>query len=411
MNLIYSKDLLDFVEENKDKDCSKILLSTSQKKYNFNLKYACKLIEAKAKIKHKFPDWYNNSKLVFISAISSEQSSSFLAAEYKSKIISNSLVVDLTGGMGVDSYFFSINNNKVYYNEKESDLMKATEYNFKTLKIVDIHCSNISIDRSNLDQYLFNICNLNSISKIPLIYLDPSRRLKTGDRFIGMEDYEPNILEILDILNKYANHIVVKISPMSDISKVFNSCRYINKIEVISINNECKELLIHILPNSLITYKNLKIESINITNNSVQKFSHSIIEESEAIPYLTTTITTGEFIYDPNSSILKSGGFKTVSKLYNLNKLDINTHLYSSVNLNRDFPGRIFKVIEVIEFKSKNINNLYKIYPTANIITKNFTLNSQSLKKRLNIDDGGNIYLIGCTINSSKKLLVCNRVI
>lgn len=407
----YRSSLLEFVKNNRDKEISNILLHTKVDTLDFDLKYACKLIEAKAKLKHKFPQWYNNEELIFISSISSEQSSSFQTAEHKSNYIKDSIVLDLTGGIGIDSYFFSLNNRVIYYNERDVNLMQATQYNFKKLNIFNVNFSSLSIDKENIEEYLLKICVDNSISKIPFVYIDPARRAKTGCRLKGIEDYEPNILSFLEILYKYSDKIIVKISPMEDISTIFNSLPLIEKIDIVSVNNECKELLLFISNPISKEYDNLLLSAINITPEYKQVTEFSIYQEREAIvKYMSDESLLEHYLYDPNSSILKSGGFKIISQLFSIEKLDKNTHLYSSKNYISDFPGRIFKIEEVIEFKSKNINNLYKNYPKANIISKNLPFNSQSLKQRLRIDDGGDIYIFGCTINLSKKLLICKRL-
>lgn len=405
-----STELAQFIATHKDANSTEIILSRD--KYpNLDLKLAATIISSRKKLLHKMPQWSSREDLIFPSTISIEQSSSNLTAEYKQRYSTNGIVLDITGGLGIDSYYFSKNNKKTYYFERDRSLYEAVKYNFNCLGITNVIFSNIELTPSNLEETLLNL-HIDDYDKDEvIIYLDPSRRKKDGSRVIGMADYEPDIIHIKEILYKFTNRIIIKLSPMEDIKAAMTECENVILAEVISINNECKELLLHLDSRANENNDRVEINAVSITKKQTDSIFTFIYEqEKEAFCYYTEN-EFEKYLYEPDVSLLKAGAFKLIAQRLNLTKVACNTHLYSASFTNLTFPGKIFEIKEVVDYGKKAIHNLNKIYPTANIVTRNFPLDANALRKTLKIGDGGNITIFGCTLNSGAKKLVIGQKI
>ncbi len=403
------RELKDFINDHLNDDIVNIVLRTDSFP-GIDIKKAVSIIESRKKLSSKFDYWAKHEDLIFTDPVAVEQSSSQVTAIHKQKFCDSGVVYDLTGGLGTDSYCFSLKNKCVVYFERNRRLFEEAEYNFKTLGIKNIRLINKEIAPDNISGIFDMLIREENLTP-DIIYLDPARRKIGGRRVLFLKDYEPDITRIKDNLLRYSNRILVKISPMSDLKSAFNECGNVSNIDVLSIDNECKEILIVIDKGCNIQYGAVNISAVNYSSKKgVQIVNFSPQEEKNSSPvYIKSAL--GNYLYEPNSSILKAGAFKTTSVRYNLKKLSLNTHLYSGDNLVENFPGRVFEIKEVEDFCKSNIRNLSKKYPKVNISVRNFPIPATDLKKILKTEDGGDITLMGCTLdNSVKKMVICKQL-
>lgn len=354
-------------------------------------------IAARQRLKGKIPSWAENEDLVFPQKISLEQCSSETTAKYKADIIADDFsskemtnFADLTGGFGVDCSFLSKLFHKSYYIETQSYLCEIAEHNFKIL--------NDNIEVANASAYDFL---QNTDKHFDLIFIDPARRDKIGRKMVSLHDCSPDIIDLQDIIFNKTNNILLKASPMLDIDSALRELHHVKEIHVIAIKNECKELLFLMEKNFCgeQVFKCIDIPSMN------KPFIFNKNEEKECELSLADEI--GSFIYEPSSALLKSGCFKLAAKRFNLKKLHINSHLYTSEKQNANFAGRVLNVKKILHFDNKSCREIENEIQKCNIMTRNFPLSSEELRKKLKIKDGGNIFVIGTTCkNNEKKLIV-----
>ncbi len=473
---------IEFIQQNAASDTNRLLLGASKfEGINVNLCVNC--IEARKKLAGKLPLWHDNTELAYPFPLSAEQCSSQHTAEYKKELIAQILqkdisnlhpdsavtAADLTGGMGVDSFYLSQLSDEFHYFERNEELCRATEYNFGKLGAHNVMFHNCEINPQNIAEILENIAqhithsdNINTAEKyceerqskpLDFIFIDPARRSKTdkATKVISLQDYEPNILELKQILFNYTKYILVKVSPMADIKLNLELLPETSAIHVVSVDNECKELLfllespqpgeqtqrenkpainnnqeeitsIKYLHNIPITAVNISskrkqptadisssgresIENSQQEKNSLQKYCFTFQEEEQAQAVFTSNVH--QYLYEPNKSLLKAGAFKSLSGRYKVEKLAPSTHLYTSKELITDFPGKVFKVEQVVDFNKKAIKNLAKEYPHADLSARNFPLNTNELKKLSGIKDGGKHHIFAVTLtDGSRKIIV-----
>ena len=378
-----------FAAEHLDQDTDKLLLAS--KKYpEIDMRIAVTQILSRRAIKEKLPEWYNNSDIRYPAKLATEQCSSEITAKYKASLAIGSTLCDLTGGLGVDTTAFSKVVSKVYYYERFAEYCTAAEHNFKVLQ-----CNNITVHNQDFRD---NIDNIHADT----IYVDPARRGSKSERLFSLNEYEPNIIELKERLLAQSSRLIVKVSPMADITAICTDLPEIYEIHIVSVKNECKELLL-IAQNEIATDR--KIVTINFkTPDSYEKFEFNLQEESSSNTIYASQI--GKFIYEPNASIMKSGGFKCLANHYNAHQIGRNSHLYTSDNPISAFPGRGFKVEKVIDFSSKWLKSAKKEYPKANIAVRNFPLTVAEIRKASKIGDGGDVYIFATTISEDKKVII-----
>ena len=409
---ILSPHFIEFIKEHSADDIVKLILSRD--KYpSIDIGLAATIIEGRRKIANKVPEWGERFDLYYPNTLATEQSSSFRTATYKQQFIEEGTVIDLTGGLGIDTYYMAKKTERLIYLERDSQLCAAAQYNFAKLGATNIVTHNCEINKENLSTVING--NKQTAQKTPysLIYLDPDRRGSNNKRIYAISDCEPNIIDLKEELFRHTNKILVKVSPMADIKSLIKELPEVASTHILSIENECKEVLLLLSKEQQYKPEEVKIACVNFTKNgSDNPFIFTYIDELHAIPDYASHIK--EYLYEPDSSILKAGAFKTISKIYGIEKLEINTHLYTSSKAIKEFPGRVFKVKEVMEYNNRVLHNLSKIYPKANVSVRNFPLSADQLRKKADIEDGGDTYLIGTTISierrSTKKIIICERV-
>ncbi len=391
---------IDFIVSNEGADVTRLLLGKAPQ--GVNLPLCCKCIQAREKMKIKAPLWYSNPSLAYPFAVSVEQGSSQATALFKQKIISGLLnssliTADLTGGMGIDSFFISRIASKHYYFERNAELCAATEYNFRQLGAGNIEVSN----RDITDDDCAALRELEG-KGISLLYIDPARRTASGGKAILLQDYEPNVIELQERLFAVSHHILVKVSPMADIKLNLRHLPHTAAVYIVAVANECKELLF-LLDREAVN-NDVDIISISLDANGLKnelRFRPGEEEAAEA----TYATELGKYLYEPGKAILKGGAYKLISQRYGCRKLAPSTHLYTSDEIIEGFPGKIFKVEEVVPFNKKSLKEVASKHPKADLTARNFPMDTNALKKLSGIKDGGNRHIFAVTLCNGAKVL------
>jgi len=322
--------------------------------------------------KHKFPTLYAKEYIYFPPSINLEQASSEATATYKASLVKGKFLIDLTAGLGIDTLAFSKSFEKVYHIEQNEILSEIVQHNSSILS-------------PNLETYngtFQSFFEENPTQKFDVIYLDPARRNSSGRKFI-LEDLEPNILEWIPIFFEKSDKIIIKLSPLLDISSTLQQIKEISEIHIVALKNEVKDFLL-ILEKGKET-KNPFINAVNLENNQTDFSFYFEEEQNTDAKYGTVS----NYIYEPNVAILKTGAFKLLTQKFDLFKLHQNTHLYSSDEIIENFPGKIYKVEEHIKNPKKEI-----LKTKANLLVKNFNQPIDIIKKKFKIIDGGETTLI-----------------
>jgi hypothetical protein len=349
-------------------------------------------IEAKAKARTKLPTWFNSVNILYPSKISVEQTSSERTAEYKSGLLNGSSLIDLTGGFGVDDYYFANTIKRVTHCEINSDLSDIVKHNFKQLRVTNIDC--IAGDSLTTLQ--------SSTEKWDWIYIDPSRRNDAKGKVFMLKDCLPNVPANLDLYFEKSDAILIKTAPLLDLAAGLSELQNVKTIHVVALENEVKELLWELHKNYSGT---IGIKTVNLIKDKTDTFEFELNAEATEANYSLPK----RYLYEPNSAIMKSGGFNEISSQYQLDKLHKHSHLYTSNEL-IDFPGRIFEIQHVIPYTKKEIK-IHLENSKHNLTTRNFPETVENIRKKWKIKDGGDSYCFFTTdMNNDKIVLLCNKL-
>ncbi|MDG3581608.1 class I SAM-dependent methyltransferase [Galbibacter sp. CMA-7] len=376
-----------FITKNLNTDISSLLLKGVHLD-GVSPKEVAQQIEAKKKTKKKLPTWFNSKQIYYPNKLNIEQTSSEETAQYKSKIIKGKTLVDITGGFGVDTYYFAKKFETVIHCEINKELAEIAAHNFKILNTKNIHAIHQN-----------GVAFLEESKKhFDVIFLDPSRRDASKNKVFLLHDCEPDILKILPFLLKKSNLVLMKTSPLIDLSKSIEDLRHVKEIHIVAVNNEVKELLWLLGPNA---GTDIQIKTVNMLNEGSQCLNFAWQEESANI---ATFSVPEKYLYEPNAAVLKSGAFNILTQKFAVSKLHPNTHLYTS-NHKIDFPGRGFIIKEILPYNKKILK---KALPgnKANITTRNFPESVAQIRKKTGIKDGGDIYLFFCTNFNNEKIVI-----
>ncbi len=399
IDLIASKEVQRFIRENEHIDEKSLVL---QKSVLFGIPSSvlADQIRGKRKAKEKLPLLYSTHSIVFPHGINLEQCSSEKTGRHKASIITQYLTddqrnkcADLTGGFGIDTLFLSEVFKQIDYIEPEKELLNIARHNHEKLGK-----SNISYHHQTAELFL-------QLAKdsFDFIFIDPSRRASGNKKVFRFSDCEPDVVELLPVLLSKSKFLLIKASPLIDIHAGLTDLQNVISVDVVSIDNECKEVLFmcaHKAPDEPL------IRAVNIQSDTVQNFSFTRTLEKMAEVKFSEPRT---YIYEPNASILKSGAFKVVSSTFKLSRLHPNTHLYTSEEIQEDFPGRIFTILSEVK---PDIKSVKPFFPDSkgNVITRNYPLSAEALRKKVRLKDGGNKYLIACSSKNKKHVMVAERL-
>lgn len=378
-----------FVLQNRNADVRSLALKKAPA--NVDLPFALQQIEARQLLEKKVPSWSENDDLLFPIHLSIEQCSSEATAKYKSNLLKGNTFTDLTGGLGIDSYFISQNFSEANYVEMKTELCDLALHNFEVLN------ANIKVWNESAEDHLEHC------QQVDCLYLDPARRDSNGRKTVSIADCTPNVIELQDVLLQKAKKVMVKLSPMLDVTKAIGELRHVSEVHIIAVANECKEL-VFILERDYCGEPEFHCVNLMTQQPALQ---FTLDEERECPLQLAQEI--GKHLYEPNVALMKGGCFKLLSQRFGTNKLHKNSHLYTSDNLIADFPGRIFEVVGWTPYNKKAKQTLLSDVAKASIAVRNFPLTVAELRKTLKINDGDEVYLFATTLMGDKKVIIRTR--
>ena len=390
MEIDYRK-ISEFAHQHRNDDVVKLLLGKN--KYpDIEMNMAAETILSKRKLTGKVDEWAQNPELVFPRSLSAEQCSSLATARYKANLVGRitprAAVADLTGGLGVDSWCFSKVASRVLYNEMDTSLCNAVRHNFNTLNINNIHTSNVAIDPSNILSVL-------EAFRPDVVYMDPARRDGTGKKVFLMEDCSPDVLGLKDIIFQVCRHLVVKLSPMADITMVCerlgSHCR---EVHIVSTRNECKEVLVWMDSewDGEAEIVCVSLGGVSPENCLGSEFRFRKSEEISSVATICSDAPkVGDFLFEPDKALMKAGAYKTLSERFALPLLGKSAHFYLFSQHNATVgekmellpAGKVYEVIECQKFSKQNLKDIAVRYPYADLTARGLLIDTNALKKKM----------------------------
>ena len=378
-------DTRQFIEEHLNDDVHELALKHSNAKVDMAL--ALRQIEARQLLRKKVPSWSSNPELLFPAHLSIEQCSSEATALYKASLLQGERFADLTGGLGVDCFFISQNFRHTNYVELNPELCELAKHNF------GVFGSEIVVNNESSEAFL------NRCTPLDCIFLDPARRDSHGRKTVSIADCTPNVSELQDLLLQKARRVLVKLSPMLDISQALKELHHVKEIHVVAVGNECKELLflleLDFKDEPLFTCVNLETPQTPV----------SFTLEEERVATLQLAKEVGRYLYEPNAALMKGGCFKLLSQRFDVQKLHRNSHLYTSEKLIENFPGRIFEINDWAIY-GKKAKALLDGIDKASIAVRNFPMTVAELRKKLKIGDGDKVFLFATTMSNERFIIL-----
>ena len=376
-----SEEEKQFILSNIDTDVTKLLLNPP-KDFKERITFLTEQIQSRQKAKDKLPTWYANPDLIFPSPLSVEQCSSEATANYKAELLGGTHLIDLTGGMGVDTLTFADHFQHVTYVEQNEFLCSQMEHNVKALG------KNVQVINDTAESFLAK----RKFDSPSLFFIDPARRDSQAKKVFRFFDCSPNINELMDQFREIGSKVMIKAAPLIDLSMGIEELQNVEAIHVISVKNDCKEVLF------LLDFQrkntDVPIRTINLTNEGSEIFDFTFNEERASDLVLSDP---KKFLLLPNASILKAGAFKSISTQFGISKIGTNTHFYTSDELVSNFPGRTFEVLN--EPISKQLDR-------ANVISRNHPLTPQQILKKFRLKEGGNRFILAFRDQNEKPQIV-----
>ncbi len=382
-------ETLQFIKLHANDDPSKLALQ-ARKFPDVDMPFVIRQIAGRKVAAEKVPSWFACDGILYPPHLSMEQCSSEATARYKASLLSGGSFVDLTGGFGIDCAFISANFQRGGYVERNPELCQLATQNYQSLGLNHIQTHN-----ADACEYL------NRMETVDCIYIDPARRNEHGSKTVAVADCEPDVAELSPILLQKADRVLIKLSPMLDISLALEALPDTSEVHIISVGNECKELLF-ILEKEKST--EVKLICINLTKSGVQQFSFTKKEEQERVCNYAREVET--YLCEPNASLLKGGAYKIVAARFGLKKLHPNSHLYTSAEKPVGFPGRVFACESQFSLNKTELKQGLNGITKANVSIRNFPLSVADLRKRLKLSDGGDIYIFATTLSDERKVLI-----
>ena len=405
---------IDFIRQHQDEDVRQLAFLGS--KYpEVDMPFALDQIRGRQMARAKLPRWASIDGIIYPPHISMEQCSSEVTAMYKAELAARLLdrrwqksqnppkvdtslsgdavdFIDLTGGFGVDfSYMAARLGMKAIYVEKQAHLCEAAKKNFELLGLENAEVRNAD-----------GVEALHSLSRVSLIFIDPARRDDAGNKVVSLQDCTPDVTLLQDEMLEKADFVIIKLSPMLDWHRAVSELKHVREVHVVSVGNECKELLLVLSAQS----ENAHLEVYCVNDNQVE---HYDVEDASAVD-IAVDVSPMEYLYEPHASLMKAGCFGVLTARYGVKMLAKNSHLFVSNKPMEDFPGRAFCIKAISSFNKKELKRQLSDITKANIATRNFPLSVAELRKRLKLKDGGDTYIFATTLSDeSHVLLICEK--
>ena len=380
----------DFIRQHLCDDVQELLLA-AHRFPGINMAEAVQQISGWQTARQKLPLWAATEGILYPARISMEQCSSQLTAEYKASIISSGeSMTDLTAGFGVDAAIMSRKFKHLQCVERDEPLCTLLQNNLPLLTeaAVEVSCGEAEL-------------TLGTLPHQDLIYLDPARRNRHGNRVVEICECTPDLLLLERQLLEKADTVLVKLSPMLNPITISQQLLSVSEVHIVSVDNECKEILARMQKNAA----GVQFTSVNLkTKGAAEQLTYTLESEQQTVCSYAETL--GQYLYEPNASLMKAGCFRTISAAYGIDKLHPNSHLYTSNGHLGQFPGRTFRVIGASSLNKKEAKHLLAGISQANITVRNFPLSAPELRKRLKLADGGDHYIFATTMNDGKKCII-----
>ena len=388
-----NKATKDFIREHAYADVRQLALQ-AKKNPEVDLTYALEQIAGRQKAKMKLPSWAKIDGMVYPPHISMEQCSSELTAKYKAEIVPcGNYFVDLTGGFGVDFSFIAKTFKHAVYVERQEHLCAITSENFRLLGL-----DNAEVVNADGIEYL------RQMDHADLVFIDPARRDDHGGRTYGIADCTPNVLEVMDELMLKTNMLLLKLSPMLDWRKAVRDLGGASEVHIVSVDNECKELLIMVRHD----VQQIKVVCVNLLSNGERGVFE--FDDTESTP-MHQKISSKTYLFEPNASIMKAGCFDEIQARFPVAQLDNNSHLFVSDHEIPDFPGRRFKIEHVTSMNKRELKEALTGIDRANIAVRNFPVSVAELRKKLKLKDGGDVFIFATTVaKEGHQLFICRKI-
>lgn len=385
---------LAFIRDHAGDDVRQLALQAARYP-QVDMRVAATQIEGRRLAATKLPSWAAVDGVVFPVRLSMEQCSSEQTARYKASLVGGDRLADLTGGFGIDCSYMSDQFSETTYIERNEELCRIATHNFALLE------KNITVVNGNSEEILA------SLEPQDWIFVDPARRSASGGKVVALSDCEPDVCQLEDLLLQKAKRVMVKCSPMLDISQALRELHSVSEVHVVSVGNECKELLFILGGDG---EREPLIHTVNFRGESAQVLAFTSDEEIHSTCICTASVS--RYLYEPNSSLMKAGCFRLPAARWGLQKLHRNTHLYTSDTLITEFPGRVFEVKNIDGFGKNELKRLSAELKKANIAVRNFPERPEALRKRLKLGDGGDTYLFATTLDDERRVIIrCEKVV
>ena len=382
-----NQSTLDYIRQHADEDVRQLALR-GHKCLDVDLQYALEQIAGRQKARTKLPSWAAIDGIVYPPHLSMEQCSSEVTARYKASIAGKgALFVDLTAGFGVDMALISQGFQKAVHVEQQPQLCAISSENFRLLGLnhIEVVCGD-------------GVAYLHTMRHADLLFIDPARRDVHGGRTYDISDCTPNVLEILDEMLEKADRVMIKLSPMLDWRKAVADLGKVNEVHIISVDNECKELLLILSK----TKKPLRVFCVN--NDECFEVVEGISSQPRPLPQ------DMRYLYEPNASVMKAGCFDLIEQRFGVVQLKRNSHLFVSDKEISGFPGRQFLIEKRTSMNKRELKAALADVDQANITVRNFPMSVAELRKRLKLKEGGDVYIFATTISDEgHQLLVCRK--
>ena len=388
---------LDYIREHTEADVCQLALQGT-KNPEVDLTFALDQIAGRQKARTKLPSWAAIYDITYPPHLSMEQCSSEQTARYKALIAGKgALIVDLTAGFGVDMAFISQGFQHAVHVEQQATLCAISSENYKLLGLnhIEVVCAD-------------GIDYLHQLNHADLIFLDPARRDDHGARTYGIADCTPNVLELREELLEKADRVMLKLSPMLDWQKAVEDLGHVNEVHIVSVDNECKELLL------ILSKEEKPLKLLCVNNNQVFEASDGVTEGRffcDISGGVTKESLCYTYLFEPNASIMKAGCFALLEQRFKVSQLDKNSHLFVSDTDICDFPGRRFIIEKTTSMNKRDLKATLAGIDKANITVRNFPMSVAELRKRLKLKDGGDLYLFATTIAGHQhQLFLCRKI-
>lgn len=384
----------EFIRAHADDDVRKVAL-LGTKSQEVDMTVVLQQIAGRQTARKKLPSWAAVDRIIYPPHLNMEQCSSEQTARYKASLLSGGhRYVDLTGGLGVDFYWMSQGYKERIYVERNEQLCAISTENFKTL---GYDCQVCCCDTESF---------VAEMEEADVVYLDPARRNEHGGRTYDIRDCTPNIIDLMPVLCKKAHFIVIKLSPMLDWRKAVDDLQQVSQVHIVSVDNECKELLLVLEPGTA------PLRLVCVNNEHIFEVPSPLISHpSSIIPHTSAIIPQPSYLYEPNASIMKAGCFTALEQCFPVRQVSANSHLFLSANNIDHFPGRRFEILAISSTNKREIKESLADIHQANITVRNFPMSVDQLRKKLHLKDGGDTYIFATTkADGAHCLYICRKI-